>query len=240
MPTIPVAEHFTASSIASLRRAARKADTTQPEGPHGWSKSDADPMRLLKAFPSLRIRDGFVLCAYQFRSDGNGNGWIIALPADAPFPEPGECPRNEHHFLGHPVIPCALKDYMDAIDGDGSLISHVEASILARELAEFGAMWHGISWGDHHVLDSSPFEKSGKKKTFTESNISEWGWEKPIPDDWRPSVHRTGHRVTFVFYTYSGQGKEHIVRHTDSFRVNQYTFRSATELIGQGPHGFVY
>ena len=38
---------------------------------------------------------------------------------------------------------------MQAIDGDGSLRSYFEASILARELAEFGAIWHGISWGEH-------------------------------------------------------------------------------------------
>lgn len=42
----------------------------------------------------------------------------------------------------------------DAIDGDGSLRSYIQASILRRELEELGAWWHGLEWSTHTLPDN--------------------------------------------------------------------------------------
>ena len=53
------------------------------------------------------------------------------------------------------MAPGLFKDavpLMQAIEGDGSPWSYLSASILSREAAEFGAMWHGCDWSDQTIL----------------------------------------------------------------------------------------
>jgi len=79
---------FTAKQVRQLRERAWK-DLKFPEKvPQGWSKSPVDPTRMLGAFDSLSLRKGYTLRAYQYREGGKGAGYIWAMPADEPFPEP--------------------------------------------------------------------------------------------------------------------------------------------------------
>ena len=64
-------------------------------------KSNIDPARLVDLFPPLKLRKGYQLRAYLFREGGNGNGVVWAMPEDAPFPEPNECPTLENHLFKH-------------------------------------------------------------------------------------------------------------------------------------------
>ena len=158
---------FPTKRIAQLRRRASKAAELPEEVPEGWSVSTVDPMAVLAVFKPLRIKEGFVLRAYQFHSSGNGNGFVWAMPVDADFPDPDDCPRLKDTFLESPKPPAALDHVMDAIDGDGSPWSYMCASILARELAEFVAMWHGCSWGTH-TIPTGCTSPRGRAGTYTE------------------------------------------------------------------------
>ncbi len=159
-------ETFTATIIKRWRNKANRLGEIDMEGLQGWNESTPSPMVLVDAFPKLHVRDGYILRAYQFREGFNGNAIVYALPEDVPLPDPDTCERREDVFLEPPIVAGALDDYMQAIDGDGSLRSYLEASILARELAEFGAIWHGISWGEHIVLDTDPFRMDKKNSFF--------------------------------------------------------------------------
>lgn len=124
----------------------------------GWTKSAVNPNTLLRCFPALRLKNGFVLRAYVYRDgSGNGNGVVWAMPANTCFPEPERCPRVEDAWLAPPKPPGALENYMAAVEGDGAPWSYLSASILARELREFGALWHGCSWSTHAILGSDPW-----------------------------------------------------------------------------------
>ncbi|MGO8752105.1 MAG: hypothetical protein ACLQNE_39715 [Thermoguttaceae bacterium] len=147
---------FPAKKIAELRQRVGKAAQLPEECPEGWSKSTVDPMAVLAVCKPLFAKKGFVLRAYQFREGGNGNGFVWAMPVDAEFPEPQVCPKLQGVFLEPPKPPAALDDFMAAIDGNGSAWSYICASILARELAEFGAMWHGCDWDTHTILGANP------------------------------------------------------------------------------------
>ena len=74
------ATRFSAERVNQLRRRAQRASNVTDRGPEGWSKSDVDPMALLSAFPSLHLKEGLTLRAYQFREGGNGNGVVWAMP----------------------------------------------------------------------------------------------------------------------------------------------------------------
>jgi hypothetical protein len=119
-------------------------------------------MAVLAAFPTLWMRGGFVLRAYQFCAGGNANAVVWAVPGNQPLrePDPDKAP---------PRPPDALDDFMEAIEGDGSPRSYLSASIFARECSELGADWHGRGWSDVQIIYEDPL-KSGK------TDADRWKW----------------------------------------------------------------
>ncbi|MDE2754217.1 MAG: hypothetical protein OXI83_16720, partial [Gemmatimonadota bacterium] len=150
---------FSIARVNRLRRAAERARTLPDGRPVGlesglsgrWFTSRYDPNELVGVFATLRLREGFALHAYEYRSGGNGNGIIWAVPAGAPLLAPDDCPRLKDRFLSPPKPPGAVP-LMQVIEGDGSHWSYLSASILWREAAEFGARWHGCQWSDKTIL----------------------------------------------------------------------------------------
>jgi hypothetical protein len=236
---------FPAKKIERLRRFAAKASEAPEECPDGWSISTVDPQQVVAVFKLLRIKDGFALRAYQFREGGNGNGFVWALPVQSALPDPEECPRLERIFLEPPKPPAALDDYMDAIDGDGSPWSYMCASLLARQLAEFGAMWHGCDWSTHTVLDETPCRagepsEEGDVVEGPMTPADEWKWSEPAPEEWAPQPNQEAKAVTVTFFTYSGLGEEAIYRHIDTYKPGEYKFKSDRRQIATGRGGFVF
>jgi hypothetical protein len=239
-----------ALSVARIKELRRKAtELSQPvdgrKDPPGWSKSRVDPAKLVEIFKPLRLRKGYVLRAYIFREEGNGSGVVWAMPEDAEFPAPEDCPALENHMLKAPKPSEALDDVMEAIEGDGSPESYLAASLLRRELREFGAMWHGCNWSTHVVLDQDPWKAGPPREEDSPldrptSDPREWKWPEPKPTQWSPRVQVEKDRVTVTFHTYSGLGKESIFRHTDTYRPGKYRPKMAQKLIGEGPAGFAF
>ena len=147
---------FPLAEICALRERATKRADALPKGPQGWSISPVDPMKVVEVFESLHVRHGWVLRAYQFRSGGDGNGFVWALKEGDHFPEPTDkgnewgVSRISQPFasvpISNPKPPGALVDFREVIEGDGTPLSYLCASVLARELFEFGALWHGRFW----------------------------------------------------------------------------------------------
>jgi len=212
--------------------------------PAGWVKSEHDPTKIVDLFRPLRLKKGFVLRAYLFRENGNANGVVWAMPQDAEFPEPKDSPVLEHHLFNAPKPWDALDDLMEAVEGDGSEWSYLAASVLRRELREFGASWHGIDWGTHIILEDDPWKKPPAEDDFPPSRPTtparEWKWSAARPQQWAPTVRIQPDQVTVTFYTYTGKAPERIFRHTEIYRPGRYRARVEDQLIGQGKGGFVF
>ena len=189
---------------------------------NGWFVSDVDPMTVLCAFPSLRIRYGFRLGAYRYASGAGGNAIVWAIPENSPLPsvEPG--------CSDPPRPPGALDDFMEAIDGDGSARSFLSASLLAREAAEIGAEWHGRSWSDHQILYEDP-EVS-----------KEWKWLVDKPRCWLPAVEIVEVGASVRFYTFTEMGVVRITQWTDRFSHVGCAFKTEQVDICFGPGFRVY
>ena len=85
----------------------------------------------------------------------DGRGIVWAMPENKPFPEPDECPMIKvGEFWELPKPPGALDKVMDAIEGDGSILSYLSASIFSREINEFGAFGHMNEWNNHWIIGS--------------------------------------------------------------------------------------
>ncbi len=237
-----------AGKLNELRKQAAELSVPlegAPAEPEGWSKSRYDPNRLLEMFQPLRLRQGYVLRAYLYREHGNGNGVVWAMPEDAEFPEPKDCPILETHLLKAPKPSEALDDAMEAIEGDGSPWSYLGASLLRREFREFGAAWHGCRWRTHFILDGDPWKAgppkgSGPDQERPRSKVQNWKWHESRPTNWAPQVKIEADRVTVTFYTYSALHPEGIYRHTDVYRSGKYRPRTEDRCIGEGPEGFLF
>ena len=237
------AESFSAAKIKEAREKAAKSVVVPENTPEGWSKSRVNPTKLVDSFNPLRVRKDFVLRAYVFREEGNGNGVVWALPLNAEFPEPKDCPTLENHLRKAPKPSEALDDVMEAIEGDNSAWSYLAASLLRREFSEFGAVWHGSRWSTHTVLDDDPWKGAKSDDLAMErpnSEPSKWKWLEDRPKSHAPEVKIEKDHVTVTFYTYSGLTKERIYQHVDTYRPGKYRPKVVEKAIAEGPAGFAF
>ena len=215
-----------------------EAEVPSRELSNGWSKLAPDPMRLLEGYPHLKIRSGFVLRAYQYYAEGNGNAVVWAMPEDAPFPEPEACERLEGWIANAPRPPAALADIMEAIEGDGTPESYLSAAMFERDCGALGAYWHGVSRSAHDILFEDPLASPDSPCLGGEGR-DEWRWKEEPPLIWAPCVERTrsGSRVTF--HTFSDLVREAVYRHVDRFRRGTLCFKSSTVVLAEGSSGII-
>lgn len=234
------------SRMNSIREAAARASADNDNNPNGWSQSIADPMKLLACFPALRIKSGYILRAYQFKEEGNGNGFVWAMPIDADFPQPEDCPTQEGRFLQPPKPTQSLDQLMDAIEGDDTPWSHFSASIFSREASEFGAIWHGCQWSTHTILGTDPWQcdpdakDRRKRQALASGTTDEWTWNADRPETWGPTYSEQEDIVTIKFHTFSGLAQESIFRFTDTFHKGRFNFATQEDTIAEGPHGYIF
>jgi hypothetical protein len=111
--TGPAVKRFTAAEIAAMRDKMTTLGGLPADTPNGWSKSKIDPAKILTVTPAIKLRTGYMLRAYVFKEEGNSNGFVWAMPADAEFPEPKDCPILESHFLKAPNSPGNIRQFSD-------------------------------------------------------------------------------------------------------------------------------
>jgi hypothetical protein len=244
--------HITARQFRALQkrfsnRVRIDLDTFE-QLPEGWCIFPLNPIRVGDVLKNLRLKPGIVFRAYQFKSGGNGNGFVYALPFDSDFPDPAERPRTKCVANGlefdAPCPPYALPNFIEAFDGDRSPQSFFEASVLIRELEELGAMWHGGGWSTHMVLDADPFVLQGKTQGRVNKEINtpteDWTWLSGKPNDWRPRVEIQGKESLVRFYSFSGLGQEVIYEHLDRYSQGNYVPERSVTEVAHGAGGYIF
>ena len=238
---------FSTVSIASgtangLRRKAQRAAQLPEDLPQGWSISPVSPQRVLEVFGTLRIKPQFALQAYCYRSGHDGNGVVYAMPAQTPPLPPAQCQDvGDYFFMPRP--PEALEHVMDAIEGDGSPLSYMSASLLYRELCEFGALWHGVTWGACQLLGRAPAQAGynrSRQRAVSNAQSSQWTWRHRDREKFPPRVTHTEHGVEVRLHVFNPIGVERIYRETDVFPFGRYTFTTTTLDLAEGSRGRVF
>ena len=245
---------FSIRRVNRLRRAAERARSDRAEDsdlPHvgnaadGWFGSDYRANELLRVFDTLWLEAGFALRAFEFRAGSNGNGIIWAVPADAPLVAASECPRLEDTWLQPPRPPAAIP-LMQAIEGDGSPWSYLSASILGREAAEFGAVWHGCVWSDQTILSKPPRQADGDdaadeaRKLTSDAPVGNWAWHAAAPRTWKPAYADMGETREVVLHIHNPIGGEEIYRATDTYPAGSYDGKTETTVLCTGDRLIVY
>ncbi|NJK32118.1 MAG: hypothetical protein HC927_06710 [Deltaproteobacteria bacterium] len=185
-----------------------------------WTECTIDTDALFGELSGVWLRPGWRLRAYAYRVGSNGNGVVWALPPEAPDPAPLGTIRGSLHY---PPRPAGARSCREALTGDGSLLSYMHASILIRELGEFGALWHGVSWGAHQLIEWLPADEP-------------WKFELRLP--WRlgPRVVRHDDAVSVVFYSVNHECVVRLLRHVDYYPRGEYqVWRGEIEAARGGP-----
>ena len=101
---------LSSDEVSALIKSARKAQPIPVElvvgrrrsTPGGtWKKSTRDPGKVVAAFPTLHLRDRYVMRAYEHWQGLNASGRVFAIAEGSPFPT--HPPRSEK-ILGAPRI----------------------------------------------------------------------------------------------------------------------------------------
>lgn len=236
-----------AQGLRQMRQAALELLQAQmdevPE--EGWSILPVDMQPLFASFSPLQVDPDYRLAAYILRNGRESESRVWALPEAESLPslidraaEPARPPR-------------ALPDPMQAIQGDGSPLSYLAASILARELVEFAAFGHARQWGSDAILVTGAeagWEDEGDDDD-ADAGIAQldrgewddvaWEWLIPVPQSLAPLVYRRGQRHVVEFYTVTGLGGNRIVRYVDTYPGPGYSFSSQSVVVAIADGGFV-
>ncbi len=225
---------FSATEVQELIERVRAVARPSAGGPQGWSVSELDPGRIVQAFdPAVRLRAEYVLRGYQYRAGGDGNGVVYAIPVGTSLPRPRK--RGESKLPPPPPRPeGALESWVDALELDGTPWSHLCMSLLGREVEEFGAIWHGTSWGVHRVIGRMPWI------TNDEPAVAEEGWTGEVlgMDELAPRVVTTADEIVVRFYTYTRLGMQRVIEHVDRYQNGRVSVQRRD--VATGPGGMVF
>lgn len=141
-----------------------------------WFISAVNPGTVLMKLPGLKLKPEIRLVAYLHRQPEEGVGVIWAVPEALSTTAQLEKALADSGDRTHPPHPQgALPNVMEAIEGDHSPASFIIASLLRRELGEFGRLGKACNWTHHRLIGAIPAQVP-------------WQWKVATPKDLSPKV----------------------------------------------------
>lgn len=193
--------------------------THAPNNQGHWFISSTNPGDVLYKLPGLKLKPDYRLVSYLYRAAENGVGATWALPQ--PLSTTAELEKALiDSDRDHPPKPAgALDQVMLALEGDRSIISFVAASLLRRELQEFGALGNGCSWSRHRLIQTVPPQLR-------------WQWRVEPPKSMAPKVlvYADG-RAAIEFFTCRTVAPIALFQHLDQYSAEHYQANSLNRAI---------
>lgn len=200
-----------------------------------------DLSAVLQSTNGLRLKTGYRIRGSIFHEGGNGNGFLWAIKigkGDKKSNHPVRLPRPDLGLMLPALRPDnACPDIMEAITGNFSPFSYLEASILKRELKEFGALWHGCDWGTYKLLASPDDTRSGM---IGGGFPVQWSWISRKIADLRPRVKIKSGQVLVTYYARSDLAWQRITRFEEAFESDSYVSTSTQVDIARGGGGYIF
>ncbi len=184
-----------------------------------WFVSTVNPGAALLKLPGLTLKPHYRLVSYLYRTQQDGIGLVWAVPEAFGVMAHLEKALETSGSLSKPPQPAgALKYFMEAIEGDRSPASFVIASVLRRELQEFGALGQRRTWSHHHLIDTVPAQL-------------QWQWRADPPKDLSPKVKVSESLAIVEFFTCRSTPPLTLFRHVDQYSAAHYQPNSIDKSI---------
>ncbi|GAB4386487.1 MAG: hypothetical protein Kow00121_53190 [Elainellaceae cyanobacterium] len=196
-------------------------DISPPNQQGRWFISTVNPADALLKLPGLRLKPTFRLVSFLYRAERDGVGLVFAVPeALSTTAYLDKSLQGSGGLSQMPRPEGALPHFMEAIEGDRSPTSFMLASILRRELQEFGVIGQRRNWGLHQFIDAIPPQAN-----------CQWRVEHP-PKDLSPKVKMLPDgQAALEFFTYRVGDAVLIYRHFDQYPPKRYTSNSVDKAI---------
>ena len=185
-----------------------------------WFVSAVNPGAALIKLPGLQVKEGWRLVSYLYRLEDMGLAVTWAVPEEMStimVLENALADTVDDSTLPQPTG--ALADFMEAIEGDRTGQSFVMASILRREIQEFGCLGKYCNWSHHRLIDAIPNQVQWQWKTQTPKNLS--AKVQVLPDS----------KVGVEFFTLRASSPVAIYRHVDMYQGGAYNAKSVDKPV---------
>jgi hypothetical protein len=185
-----------------------------------WLVSAVNPADALIRLPGLTLKPGLRLVGYLYRAERSSRGVVWGVPeAIGTTAELEKVLSNQLDANHPPQPPQAIDGIMNAMAGDRSVVSFIVASILWRELVEFGAAGKYCRWTHHRLIDGIP-----------NTVIPEWRTDPPKDFAPRARIFPDG-RAAVEFFTCRVATPTAIFRHIDQYPPGSYSLTSLDRAI---------
>jgi hypothetical protein len=186
-------------------------NTLAPNTEGRWFISSTNPGTALLKLRGLKLKPDLRMVSYLHRMGADGVGVTWAVPEMLSATAQLEKALTDSGDRTQPPHPSgALADVMEAVDGDYSPGSFMVASILQRELKEFGAMGKFCNWKHHRLIETLPAQVS-------------WEWKIEAPKDLSPKLKVfPDSKVAIEFFTCRVVAPIAIYQHIDQYPQGQY------------------
>jgi hypothetical protein len=185
-----------------------------------WFVSAVNPADALIRLPGLSLKSKLRLVGYVYRAERSGRGVVWGVPEAVGATAELEKALSDDLDITQPPQPeQAINGVMNTIQGDRSVVSFIVASILRRELVEFGAAGKYCRWTHHRLIDGIP-----------NSVIPEWRTDPPKDFAPRARIFPDG-RAAVEFFTCRVAAPTAIFRHIDQYPSDSYDLTSLDRAI---------
>lgn len=183
-----------------------------------WFISTADAGAVFARLPMLNLQPGFRLATYLYRTPTSGVGATWAVPESfSATANLEEALKSAGDAQNPPYPERALLNFMAAVTGDQSPLSYLTASLLQRELQEFGYCGDAGQWRHHRIIGTAPSQRA-------------WQWQIKPPADLTPKVRQLPNgQVTVEFFT--GVSPGGIFRHMDRYPKEHYVAKVTDQVV---------
>lgn len=204
---------------------APELETHAPNANGKWFVSAANPGAALLKLPGLRLKPEMRLVTYLYRLPQEGVGVTWAVPEALSTTAQLQVVLDQD-LKGLPPQPAgALTSAMEAIEGDRSPLSFIIASLLQRELQEFGASGKRQDWSHHRLVSGLPAQVP-------------WQWHTNPPKDLSPKVliYPDG-RAAIEFFSCRIVNPVAIFQHIDQYPATGYNSMQKSRAIASPKRG---
>nr|MBX2864510.1 hypothetical protein [Leptolyngbyaceae cyanobacterium MAG.088] len=178
----------------------------------------------IRHLPGIALKPNHCLITYLYRikrantNHGGAVTWAMANQLSTTSHLEAALATTDDYSTP-PYPEGALLNYMDAITGNLTPASFLIASVLQRELQEFGRCGQFHRWHHHRLIGNIPKQRH-------------WKWRLEQPQNLNPKVHSLPNgKIAVEFYTCRIVPPISIFRHIDRYACNSYVAKASNQAI---------
>lgn len=204
---------------------APELETHAPNMQGKWFVSTTNPGAALLKLPGLRLKPEMRLVTYLYRLPQEGAGATWAVPEVLSTTAQLQKVLDRDLKNSPPQPAGALAHVMEAIEGDRSPLSFMIASLLHRELQEFGAAGKRQDWTHHRLINAIPTQVP-------------WEWHTTLPKDLSPKVLiYPDQRAAIEFFSCRIVAPVAIFQHIDQYPATGYKPVQKSRVVASPKRG---